>query len=112
MPPSIGCAIPVIKSDSSLAKYTASDATSAGVPILPIGWRAIKSFFAFIGSLKAFTLSSHEGVWIVPGAIALHLILFLIKSAAIDLVKPIIAALPHKQIYLANLLNLKQWKIH
>ena len=58
----------------------------------PIGWRAIKFFFSWAGSLPLFTLSSHEGVWTVAGAIALHLILCLTKSAAMDLVKPIIAA--------------------
>ena len=42
--------------------------------------------------MLCLTLSSHDGVNTVPGAIALHLILFLTKSEAIDLVSPIIAA--------------------
>ena len=62
------------------------------MPNRPIGCLAIKSFFAFTGSLLFLTLSSHDGVNTVPGAIALHLILFLTKSEAIDLVSPIIAA--------------------
>ena len=74
------------------------------MPNRPIGCLAIKSFFAFTGSLLCLTLSSHDGVNTVPGAIALHLILFLTKSEAIDLVSPIIAAFvaPYT-IYLVNL---------
>ena len=34
------CAVPVMKPDSSEARYTASAAISAALPTRPIGWRA------------------------------------------------------------------------
>ena len=34
------CAVPVVKPDSSDARYTASAAISALLPTRPIGWRA------------------------------------------------------------------------
>jgi len=39
-PPSIGYAWPVTNAASSEHRYSASDATSSGVPIRPIGWYA------------------------------------------------------------------------
>ena len=70
----------------------AIDAISSAVPSLPIGCRAIKSFFAWTGSGLWFNLSCQEGEKTVPGAIELHLIFCFTKSEAIDFVKPIIAA--------------------
>ena len=43
MPPSTTRAVPVVKADSSLARYTARAAISPAVPTRPMGWRAMRA---------------------------------------------------------------------
>ena len=68
-------------------------AISSGVPNLPNGWRATNAFLAASASPCAAIRSSSDGVWIVPGQIALQRMPLVTKSAATDLVSPITAAL-------------------
>src|SRR2546429_7439196 len=66
---------------------------SSTVPSRPMGWRAMKSLRACTGSGSALIRSCSEGVSTVPGQTALQRIPCRTKSAAIDLVRPITAAL-------------------
>ena len=83
---------PVVKFDSSDAKYTANAAISSGRPSLPIGCRATKSACALAESPAEPIRCSSEGDWTVPGQIALQRIPCRMKSMAIDFVSPIAAA--------------------
>src|SRR5690606_13681200 len=97
-PPSMTCAVPVVNADSSLARYTASAATSSARPMRPMGWRAIKaactvaSAWPLTRACSAMRWRS-EGESTVPGQIALQRMPWPTKSAATDLVRPMTAAL-------------------
>src|SRR5690606_34942791 len=97
-PPSIICAVPVVNADSSLARYTASDATSSARPMRPMGWRAtnaastVASAWPLTRACSAIRWRS-EGESAVPGQIALQRMPWPTKSAATDLVRPMTAAL-------------------
>src|SRR5262249_29629949 len=71
-PPSITLTVPVVKADSSLARYTASDAISSGEPKRPVGWRCRKNWRASGPPPSPAMRSSSEGVCTVPGHIALQ----------------------------------------
>ena len=92
------CAVPVVNADSSEARYTASAAISAVEPTRPIGWRETNQASACaivwpVDSASAAMRSRSEGDSTVPGQIALQRTPRVTKSAAIDLVMPITAAL-------------------
>src|SRR5450830_1324369 len=81
-PPSMIWAVPVVKDDSSLARYTASAAISSARPRLwPLAWA------------WAWMRCCSEGDMTVPGQMALQRMPCPTKSAATDLVSPTTAAL-------------------
>src|SRR5207302_7927349 len=86
IPPSIEYAFPVAKSDSSEARNTRIPVMSSTVPSRPMGWRATKSLRACTGSAKALILPCSDGVSTVPWHKALHVLLYVKDSAALDLV--------------------------
>src|SRR6185295_17072792 len=72
IPPSIEYMLPVANFDSSDARKTRIPVMSSTEPRRPIGWRAMKSFFACTGSAKALMRSPSEGVSTVPGPMQLQ----------------------------------------
>ena len=91
-------AVPVVKRDSSEARYSASAATSSGVPSRPIGWRATNiastcsSVWPLLADSARYALAQRRRS-IVPGQMALQRTPRVMKSSATDLVRPMTAAL-------------------
>src|SRR5215211_7430801 len=89
-PPSTGSAVPVTNDDSSLARNTASAATSSGVPMRPTG--SICSICTRTSGDSPIDRST-MGVWITPGQMAFTRTLLVAYSSAAAFVSWIIPPL-------------------